>query len=286
MQRALIAGCGALGSALGRILASHRWEVWGLRRNPTALAPPIEPIAGNLAEPESLRDLPPKLDAVVYACAAGAYDEASYGAAYEPGLENLLAALARQRQSPSRLLFTSSTRVYGEHFGAWVDEDSATGYDSFAQRALLAGEALIQRAGGTVVRFGGIYGPGRTMLLERVRRGEASCAEGVYSNRIHQADCDRVLAHLLQLSRPAPCYLAVDEEPALLCEVMGWLARELGVAAPRRLAGADASRARRGNKRCNSRRLLNSGFQFVYPSYRHGYSALVSSIRNSQEDTP
>lgn len=286
MPRALIAGCGAVGSHLGRILASQGWEVWGLRRNAAALRPPLQAIAADLAQPTQLRDLPSALDAVVYSCAAGGYDEERYRAAYVQGIENLLTALARQRQSPGRLLFTSSTSVYGEHFGAWVDEDSATGNETFAQRALLEGEALIQRAGGIVVRFGGIYGPGRTALLHRIRHGEARCAEGVYSNRIHQADCARVLAHLLQLRQPAACYVAVDEEPALLCEVMDWLAQELGLAPPPRQALANAERARRGNKRCSSQRLRQTGFEFQFPSYRYGYRELLHGIRNSEEGTP
>jgi nucleoside-diphosphate-sugar epimerase len=217
MPRVLIAGCGAVGTALGLLLAERGWEVWGLRRNPS-LPAPIRPWPGDLTDPASLQALPPDLAAVCYTAAAGGYDELSYRAAYQLGIDNLVRALSRQGQSPERLLFTSSSSVYGEQGGGWVDEDTPPRPTSFAQRALLAGEALLTEAPwpAVIVRFGGIYGPGRTALVDQVRNGQADCVAGFYTNRIHEADCAGVLARLLSLPEPAPLYLAVDGEPAPL----------------------------------------------------------------------
>ena len=72
-------------------------------------------------------------------------------------------------------------------------------------------------AAAVVVRLAGIYGPGRTRLIDRVRAGEPCSA--VYTNRIHHDDCAGLLRHLLRLERPRPRYLGADHEPATQCEV-------------------------------------------------------------------
>jgi nucleoside-diphosphate-sugar epimerase len=284
MARLLIAGCGAVGTTLGTLLAGEGWEVWGLRRDPTSLPPTIKPVAADLSVYASLGSLPGNLDVVCYTAAAGGYVEERYIDAYQRGVENLLTALSDQGQSPGRLLFTSSSSVYGEQDGEWVDEDTPVQPGNFAQRALMAGESLLSTAScpGVVVRFGGIYGPGRNALLERVRGGRSTCGASLYSNRIHQLDCARVLAHLITLPKPSALYLAVDQEPAPLCEVMRWLAARLSVPPPRELpVDRDGRGTRSANKRCSSRRLLATGFRFRYPSYREGYAEMLADLQVS-----
>jgi nucleoside-diphosphate-sugar epimerase len=126
-----------------------------------------------------------------------------------------------------------------------------------------------------VVRFGGIYGPGRTRLIDSVRSGQARCEPGLYTNRIHRDDCAGVLEHLLALAAPAPLYIGVDDEPALQCEVLRWLAQQLGVPPPVPSGAPDDSRRRGGNKRCCNARLRASGYRLLYPSYCEGYTALL-----------
>jgi nucleoside-diphosphate-sugar epimerase len=273
--RILIAGCGDVGNALGIRLLAHGYRVYGLRRNVAALAPGIEPVAADLAEPGTLAALPREIAVLAYTAAAGGFDDAAYERAYVSGMANVLAALDRSRLE--RVLFTSSTGVYAQDDGSWVDEGSATVPGRFSGRRLLEGEALVARTGVSAisVRFGGIYGPGRESLIEQVRRG-APCADSPpsWTNRIHRDDCAGVLAHLIGLAQPAPVYLGVDSEPATRCQVMDWLAERLGVARPPRAAAEP--RVRGGNKRCSNRRLLESGYRFIYPSYREGYAAVLA----------
>src|SRR5262245_27075295 len=128
MARVLIAGCGWLGAALGVELARGGDVLWGLRRRAAELAPELRPIAADLDDPGSLIDLPAPLDAVVFAAAPEASDEESYRRTYVDGLANLLHALrdSKPRQdtsrSPPRFLLISSTSVYGQTAGEWVDE--------------------------------------------------------------------------------------------------------------------------------------------------------------------
>ena len=267
-----------MGTELGIRLAAAGHDVWGLRRDPRTLPPSIRPLAADLRAP--LHDtVLPRVDRVVYAVAADAPTPASYRDAYVSGMHNLLAALGRQAAPPARLFFLSSTAVYGEAEGAWVDERTEPAPENFRGATVLEGEALVRGAEqpGTCVRLGGIYGPGRTRLIERARRGELRCPPGgpVWSNRIHRDDAAGVLDHLLFRASPAPVYLAVDDEPAPLCEVYRYLAALTGGPAP--AVGASVRRTRT-NKRCSNALLSASGYSFRYPTYREGYAALSDPL--------
>ena len=77
------------------------------------------------------------------------------------------------------------------------------------------------------------------------------------------------------LDRPESLYLGVDSHPAPQCEVMDWLARRLGVPSPPRASVAPGGSPQRGSKRCRNDRLLASGYGFLYPSFREGYTAVL-----------
>ena len=289
MARTLIAGCGDVGTVLGKNLHAAGHQVWGLKRQPADLPPGIQPLAADLGDPATLSRLPSNLDYIVYSAAAAGFSEAQYQAAYVAGVRNLLHALQKGNQQPRRLLFCSSTSVYAQHRGESVDEGSPAEADGFSGRCIRAGEELLWSSPwpAVAVRFGGIYGPGRTRLIDSVREGSATRPAGapIFTNRIHRDDCARVLEHLIALPKPERLYIAVDDEPAPLDEVLCWLATRLGVPepplAPRSPlkpgaeAGGNAASRLRASKRCRNARLRASGFQFLYPSYREGYAALL-----------
>ena len=288
MLRILIAGCGKLGNVLGRQLADEGHAVWGLRRSADRIAPPLQALSADLCDANSLKDLPWRLDFVVYAAAASAYDDAAYAAAYVDGVRTLLNALYQADQPVRRFLMVSSTSVYGQHDGEWVDEESPTEPGGFGGQRLLQGEQAVLTGPfpGMVVRFAGIYGPGRNRLIERARQGTGCVAEPArYTNRIHIDDCAGVLAHLMRVPQPASVYLGVDDAPVSECEVMDWLAVQLGVAAPPRFKADDVNSGRGGNKRCRNTRLLESGYRFTYPSYREGYAAMLRAYSGEAGET-
>lgn len=299
-RRVLIAGCGYVGSALALRLASEGDEVFGLRRRPLALGAGVVPLCLDLARPVPSGALPRALDAVVYAVGADAFDDAAYRAAYVDGLRHLLDGLRALDAPPQRLVFVSSTAVYGQRAGERVDESSATEPAGFSGARVLEGErlALAGPVPAIVLRLGGIYGPGRTRLIDAVRAGTARLGPRAddFGNRIHRDDCAGALRHLLGLARPEPIYLAVDREPATERTVLAWIAERLGVpgppaAAPASEAAAEgdaalqrapASPARaparpRGSKRCSSDRLVASGYVFRWPTFREGYGALIEA---------
>ena len=167
--RLLIAGCGDIGSRVALRLLAQGWHVQGLRRHVAGLPLGIEPLAADLASrqcPEQWPQTAP--DYVLYAVAAQQRDEEGYRAAYVEGLRHLLGWLAERGQRPRRLVFVSSTAVYGQQAGEWVDEQSVCEPSGYNGKVMLEAEQLALGSGvpASVVRLAGLYGPHGRMLLD------------------------------------------------------------------------------------------------------------------------
>lgn len=276
----LIAGCGYVGGELARRLVLESHAVWGLRRNTAALPGGVRPFTADLRAPETLRAFPARFDFVFYTAGSGDFSDEAYRAAYVEGPRNLLRALADDAQPVRRIFFTSSTGVYHQDGGAWCDEDTPVSPPRFSGARLLEGERTFQEGPfpATVLRLGGIYGPGRTRLIDQVRQGTARCVEGrtVYLNLIHRDDCAGVLRHVMGLDAPAPCYVAVDEEPVERCALLCWIAAQLGLPEPPAVSADEAGEPQRGgNRRLSNARLRASGYAFAFPTFREGYRTLL-----------
>ncbi|WP_163557933.1 NAD(P)H-binding protein [Halomonas sp. NO4] len=277
----LILGCGDIGQQLGRELIAAGHRVIGARRNVAALkGTGIEPLALDLGDPAALAALP-DVDYVVYVLSADRFEESAYRAAYPDGLKAVLAAYEGRERHPERLLFVSSTSVYAQKEGEQVDEASPAESAGFSGVLMREAEQALHASPlpGTVVRFSGIYGPGRDRLIHQVLEGRiAPTAPPMYSNRIHRDDCAGVLAHLIGLSEAGKpveeLYLASDCEPAPLFDVMRWMARQLKVEPTEVI---QAPLRKRASKRCDNARLLASGYRFRYPDFRAGYTQVMKA---------
>ena len=274
-HRVLIAGCGYVGTALGERLVALGHHVWGLRRDPRALPASFDKVAADLAQRASLDALPAALDYVVFSASAGEASDAAYQRAYVHGLQNLLAALDGRRVR--RVFFTSSTAVYAQSDGEWVDETSETRPSHFSGRRTLEAEGVLHASAfpSTVLRCAGIYGPGRTRLIEAVRQGTASMSTR-FTNRIHRDDIAGLIVHLIERDLGPETLLLCDDEPAQQREVTAFLAARLGVPVPPEASdGPEATGARGGDKRCRNARLKATGYALTYPTYRDGYGAML-----------
>ncbi len=281
--KVLIVGCGDIGRRLARELSGDSWTLTGLRRQPPAEQDPhLEYVAADATDPQALvRALAPGHDVIVLTMTPGERSDEGYHQAYVRTCENLLAGLRQrsqqQEQTPRLILFVSSTGVYGQDDGSLVDENSSTEPQGFSGRRLLEAEQLLRNSGlpHCIVRFSGIYGPGRRRLIEQVRSGRAALSRH-WTNRIHADDCAGFLAHLIRLNADgqtlAPVYIGSDSEPAPMAEVVGWLTTKLGV--DRARFAPDDPDSRAGNKRCSNARMLATGYRLRYPGYREGYGAL------------
>jgi len=272
MARILIAGCGYVGTALAEELAAEGHQVWGLRRTPTPPKNGVTYLAADLARPESLQILPKDLSHVAYTAAADGRSGDAYHQAYVQGPKNLLAALESQNHPIQRILFTSSTGVYGQNQGEWVDETSPTNPTTATGKILLEGEKVFLKSShpATILRLAGIYGPGRTRLIDLVKTNQARRpSEPRYTNRIHRDDCAGALRHLMFLENPEEIYIGVDDEPADLGDVFDWIVRELGLPKVPLQEGEPATR-RGGGKRCRGEGLRQSGYRLRVPTFRVG----------------
>jgi nucleoside-diphosphate-sugar epimerase len=274
----MIAGCGDVGIRLGLQLSRAGWTVYGLRRQAASLPVPILPVRGDLASSEVPRGWPNgKLDYLVYAASASQHDEPGYRQAYVEGLRNALGWLEQRGQRPQRVFFVSSTGVYAQNGGEWIDETSATEPTGYTGQVMLEAEQLALECGfpATRVRMAGLYDPVRPWMQNQVRSGlRVERDPPQYSNRIHRDDAAALLACLLQTDLNGgaleDCYLGVDDDPAPLHEVVDWLRERLGVT-----QWAEQAMTRRaGSKRCSNARARALGWVPQYPSYRNGYAGI------------
>ena len=272
----LIAGCGDLGTEAGLRYAAAGHHVTGWRRTPEKLPAAISGVAADLraAAPTA----PADTDTLVIALAADGHDEDVYRAAYLDGTTHVLDALDRDGITPRRALFVSSTAVYGSLSGD-VDEGSPTEPTAFNGRVMLEAEELfLQRLAGTgttatVLRLGGIYGPGRTRLLELVRSGTATIpTPDRRTSRIHRDDAAAAIVHLTT-SGAEGVHLGVDDSPAPYGEVVRWLAEAMGAPEPQ---PAERPSARGADRACSNARLRATGWVPTFPSYVEGYRAILA----------
>ncbi|WP_225666416.1 hypothetical protein [Thalassolituus oleivorans] len=176
----------------------------------------------------------------------------------------------------------SSSSVYHQMDGEWVDETSETKPSSFAGKEMLAAEEALNAANvpSTSVRFTGIYGPGRTRMIEQARHGGYCDPEpAVWTNRIHRDDCIGVLNLLINKSLAGETldnlYLATDDEPAPLFDVLEWMKDRIGEVDPDNDVGEVS---RRANRRCSNKRLRALGYEFKFVNYRDGYDVMLNDM--------
>ncbi|RCU51060.1 SDR family NAD(P)-dependent oxidoreductase [Corallincola holothuriorum] len=284
MANILIAGCGDVGTALALRLLADGHQVTGIRRHPPQTSCALQYLALDMTQPNSLLQLTQPYDYLFFLPTPDQHTESGYRTVFVDAFTHLsqrLQQLAAQLNTPLPTIFyISSTGVYGQNQGEWVDETSTTAPTRFSGRVLLEGEALATKLGGTIIRFSGIYGPGRERLINKARELKPIAATPPsYTNRIHRDDCAGVLQFLLQLSEQqhslAPVYLGTDSDPAPQHQVLDFLAQAQGLAPLQTVAAAaDATQ----NKRCRNQRLLDAGYQFIYPSYRQGYQAVIDNM--------
>jgi len=278
-QRIVVVGCGDVGGRVAVNLNAQNWHCLGLRRSIEQLPVGVEGIAGDVQSATCPVDWPKGgIDYVVYCVAASQHDEAGYRAAYVQGMQHVLGWLEQHRQAPRRIFFVSSTSVYGQSAGEWVDETSVTQVSGFSGKLMLEAEQLLLCSGfsATVVRLSGIYGPGRSRFVEQVREGyRVAESPPLYGNRIHVEDAAGLLTFLVSADAQGvpvdSCYLGVDDAPAPLAEVVGWLRERMQVT---RWSDTESVR-RTGSKRCSNARAKALGWELRYPSYRDGYAQMV-----------
>ncbi len=272
----LVAGCGWLGTALARSLVARGDRVTGIRRDPARAAAlaawGVEPLALDLATADAAGAIP-EVDAIV-ACQSSGLDSAeAYRAAYVTSTVALLSAARRLGGVP--VVYTGSTGVFGQRDGADVDERTPPAPASPTAQVLVEAERLVLGAGGRLLRLSGLYGPGRSGALDRVRAGAMALGPGddAWMNWCHLEDAVAFVTAALERGANGATYHGSDAHPPRRREVVTWMAERLGIEPTRR----DAPGPPGPNRRILSERTRSElGVTLKYPSFQDGFEGLLA----------
>jgi nucleoside-diphosphate-sugar epimerase len=291
-MRVAILGCGYIGLELGRQLVTHH-DVIGVRRSTTGIEAiedaGLTAVQADVTAPNTLSTVP-DADWVVFAASSGGRGAEAAREVYVTGQQRAIDAFGQRADPPERYIYTSSTGVYGDHDGDWVDESTPIEPTTEKTRVLAAAERVARERtarydiAGSVARFAGLYGPER-YRLDRYLDGPVTAG---YLNMIHRDDAAGSVQFLLE-SAITEDILVVDDEPADKWVFADWLADSCGVERPskqtkaERLAADDLSEpAKRRiltSKRCSNARLRELGYAPRYPTFREGYKAAISNYQ-------
>ena len=277
MPRVLIAGCGYLGQTVAELLLTQGWQVEGWTKSPRSARESVPfPIrAVDISRHEDVLDHKSDFDAVVHSASTRGGDSASYRRVYLDGARNLIECFGN-----SRILFTSSTSVYAQANGEWVSEESPAEPRHETGNILREAEEAVLAARGVIARLGGIYGPGRSALLNKFleRRAVLDSENDRFVNQIHRDDAAMAMFLLLD-SAPAAgqTYNVVDNEPILQSECYRWLATKLSRPLPPQERSTSTRKRGESNKRVSNAKLRGLGWTLRYPNFAEGMDKNVLS---------
>ena len=260
MPSLLIAGYGFLGKALEAEFLSAGWTVDKLNRRGNDGCLPCD-----LSSSEDVTNLLGRYDLVIHCAASGGGGEESYRKVYLQGVENLIA-----RFQGARVIFTSSTSVYGQADHSEVTEQSPAIPLTATARVLREAEDLVVNAGGIVARLSGLYGPGRCHVFKNLRNGTARIdgAGARIMNFIHRDDVASAMLLLgANTTNTDGGIYNVTANPVSQHDCYAALAAEFDLLMPPLI---DASLPRkRGNssKRVSNAKLRNLGWQPQYDDF-------------------
>ncbi|MFC3478378.1 SDR family oxidoreductase [Halobacterium litoreum] len=302
-MRVAVLGCGYVGLELGRQLVNAGHDPVGVRRSDEGLEAirdaGFDAVRADVTDADSLASVP-DADAVVFIASSGGRDAEAAREVYVDGLRTAVEHFGARNDAPEKFVYTSSTGVYGDHGGDWVDEATPLDPTTEKTEVLVEAERVCREEAPefgmdpTVVRFAGLYGPERYRLTRYV---DGPVTEG-YLNMIHRDDAAGAVRFALDGAgadadgTDAEVLLAVDDEPVSKWAFADWLADECGVERPEKQTVADrieagdlstpAERRLKTSKRCSNARLRELGYEFAYPTFREGYREAVEAFRRGE----
>ncbi len=283
----LIIGCGFLGEAAADLFSTRGKSVLGLVRSPeSAMAissrfqekqtgASFQIAVGDVTDHESVKALTDQVRGVplaIYSVSSGRGGAEAYAAVYRDGLRRVI-----EQWRPEKIIFVSSTSVYGQSDASWVTEKSPTVSDRATSKILIDAESIALNTGGSVARLSGIYGPGRSVLLRKFLSGEALLENGGgrWINQIHRDDAAAALVLLGRSDVSGGVFNISDDTPATQGEVYGWIAEYLNCPLPPE-GPADFQRKRGWTSKRVSNALIRSlGWRPSFASYRDALPQLV-----------
>lgn len=275
---ALIVGCGYLGSRVASLWRERGHGVFVTTRSPSKADAfrerGFEPIVCDVIRPDTLNALP-RVDVLVTALALDRMSGSTMDDVYIAGLGAIVDHFLKDRM-PGRWVHVSSSSVYGQTDGSWVDETSPTIPEEPAGRTVLDTERVARRFEGVILlRFSGIYGPGRLLRRKSIEAGEPIVGDAEkWLNLIHVDDGAAGVLAAAERGEPGRIYNICDDEPVRRRDFYAAMAERLGAPPPRFAAAppdVPTPPHERGNRRIRNTRMHDElGVGLQYPNYREG----------------
>jgi len=281
MRRLLVVGYGFLGSRVARMARSLGYDVAATSRKETKRGE-IE-AAGcrfHRFDIHSSADRLPAFDAWVW---CPAFDRSAGVSMHEGIVGGLMRALESAETSPKHVVFTSTTSVYGQASGEWVDEESPCEPRTESGRAHVEAErrlldwATDPRGIATILRLSGLYGPERIIRRKAIEASEPiACHPDTWLNLVHGDDAAAACLYALKSSQSAT-YCISDDRPVLRREYYETLARLLNAPAPTFVSPGPGEDA--GDKRVSNRKARSElGWAPEYPDIESGLKAAIRGM--------
>jgi len=291
MERLLIVGFGDVARRALPALVG-RYDAIALLRPGAAAAPGVQAVSGDLDRPETLAPLAGAADLVLHLAPP---DETRTG---DARTRNLIAALSGARMLPRRLVYISTSGVYGDCGGARIDESRPVNPGTArAARRVDAERALSEwgAASGVetvILRVPGIYAADR-LPVERLKRGAPvlRAEDDVYTNHVHAEDLAAICARALAADAPAGVYNASDDSELRMGEWFDLVADRCGLPRPPRVSRAEAARTipplalsfMSESRRLVNRRLKDAlGVRLEYPTVFDGVPRGTGAVAGAE----
>jgi len=286
MKRRLVFGCGYLGHRVARLWGQAGDDVYAVTRSENRQRALSEdgffPVLADVTRRETLADLP-QIDTVLVAVGMDRSMYSDIRKVYVEGLKNVLDALP---ESVQHVIYVSSTGVYGNFDGAWIDEEARTDPKREGGKACLEAEQLLKESRwgsrSTILRFAGIYGPDRVPTRQQVldKQWDRLSPAG-YLNLIQVDDGARIVRLIARSVDADPdntdaltqTFLVSDGQPPLRRDYYDWIADRFNVGPipwdPDAVAPQE-SRASSSKRISNKKLQQHFSIDFLYPDYRAG----------------
>jgi nucleoside-diphosphate-sugar epimerase len=287
MKSVFIVGCGDIGERIARLCQKKKVQVAGLVRSADSVNrlqnAGIKPVQADLAEMNSLAELPVKQSIVIYLVPPPGDGET------DPLIRNFLAAVSADAL-PEKLVLLSTTAVYGDCHGEWINESHPVNPQTArGQRRLDAEQAVNDWSKKTgvpsvILRVGGIYGPGR-LPIARLEKGLPILkeAESPFTNRIHQDDLAQICVAAAERGKAGEIYNVSDGLPGTMSRYFKDIAQAHGLPLPPEVSLEEAQKVMsagmlsylKESRRLDNRKLVEElGVVLQYPDLQAGLAQM------------
>lgn len=268
MPKVLVVGYGYLGRATAELFRDAGWavEAWKKTAAPGHQSEDYPIAAVDISDRRQVESRKGEFEFVIHCASTRGGEVEAYRAVYLNGASNLLARFSR-----STVLLVGSTSVYAQRNGEWVTEESEAEPAHERGKILRETERLVLNRGGIVARVAGIYGPGRSYLLERFLSGEAvmDAASDRFVNQVHRDDAAAALFLLADRGSAlgSRIFNVTDDQPLLRSECYRWVAERLSRPIPPTGKSASSEKRGRSNKRVRNAKLRALGWSPRFPTF-------------------